>query len=72
LAFQIAAAVPRAASVTTLHRIRRVGPSCLTGSGYGIAGVTSVTLRAYNSAGQLIDTVTQPITTPQPASSSPH
>lgn len=41
------------------------------GSGYGIGGVTSVTLRAYNSAGQLIDTVTQPISAPQPASSPP-
>jgi len=39
------------------------------GSGYGIWGVTSVTLRAYNSAGQLIDTVTQPITAPQPITS---
>jgi hypothetical protein len=28
------------------------------GTGYGIGGVTSVTLRAYNSGGQLIDTVT--------------
>jgi hypothetical protein len=37
------------------------------GSGYGIGGVPSVTLRAYNSAGQLIDAVTQPITAPQPA-----
>jgi hypothetical protein len=42
------------------------------GSGYGIGGITSVTLRAYNSAGRLIDTVTQPITAPALASSSPH
>ena len=34
-------------------------------AGYGVMGVTSATLRAYNSAGQLIDTVTQPITLPQ-------
>ena len=33
-------------------------------AGYGVMGVTSVTLRAYNSSGQLIDTVIQPITVP--------
>lgn len=31
------------------------------GTGYGIGGMSSVTLRAYNSAGKLIDTVTQPL-----------
>ena len=35
------------------------------GTGYGIGGVSSVTLRAYNSAGKLIDTVTQPINASQ-------
>jgi hypothetical protein len=41
------------------------------GSGYGIWGGTSVTLRAYNSAGQLTDTVTQPITSqPPPAAAT--
>ncbi len=34
-------------------------------TGYGIGGVTSVTLRAYNSAGQLIDTVVEPVEPPQ-------
>lgn len=34
------------------------------GSGYGIGGVTSVTLRAYDASGQIIDTVTQSITAP--------
>jgi len=35
------------------------------GTGYGIGGMSSVTLRAYNSAGKLIDTVTQPINASQ-------
>jgi hypothetical protein len=35
-------------------------------TGYGSGGITSVTLRAYNSAGQLIGTVTEAITAPQP------
>jgi hypothetical protein len=35
------------------------------GTGYGIGGLSSVTLRAYNSAGKLIDTVTQPINASQ-------
>lgn len=35
------------------------------GTGYGIWGVSSVTLRAYNSAGKLIDRVTQPIAASQ-------
>jgi hypothetical protein len=35
------------------------------GTGYGIGGVSSVTLRAYNSAGKLVDSVTQPISTSQ-------
>jgi hypothetical protein len=35
------------------------------GTGYSIAGVSSVTLRAYNSAGKLVDSVTQPIATSQ-------
>ena len=33
-------------------------------AGYAVMGVTSVTLHAYNSSGQLIDTVTQPVTAP--------
>ena len=32
---------------------------------FGIGGVTSVTLRAYNSAGQLIDIVVEPVEPPQ-------
>ena len=35
------------------------------GTGYSIAGVSSVTLRAYNSAGKLVDSVTQPISVSQ-------
>jgi hypothetical protein len=36
-------------------------------SGYGIGGVTSVTLRAYNSAGQLMGTVVDPLAAPTPS-----
>jgi hypothetical protein len=39
-------------------------------TGYGIGGVTSVTLRACNSAGQLIDTVAEPVEPPHPPSQS--
>jgi hypothetical protein len=35
------------------------------GTGYSIGGVSSVTLRAYNSAGKLVDSVTQPISASQ-------
>ena len=37
------------------------------GTGFGMGGVTSVILRAYNTAGHLMETVTEPITAPAPS-----